>query len=75
MGSLVLLALCLGIGLGVGVPRGPSYPVATPWWRRGLFYHLHLPTFANDVDGPIGRLSDAIARFPYISDRVMTACF
>ncbi|KAL7054740.1 hypothetical protein AAHC03_025786 [Spirometra sp. Aus1] len=71
--AFLLLLTTVGILLGVlfGVASTPSFAAATPWWRHGLVYQLNVPTFANDVEGVIGRLKDATPRMAYISKRMV----
>ncbi|VDN41790.1 unnamed protein product [Dibothriocephalus latus] len=70
--AFVILLTVVGIVLGVvfGVASTPKFATATPWWRHGLIYQLNVPTFANDVEGVIGRLKDATTRMAYLSKRV-----
>uniref|UniRef100_A0A0V0J982 Trehalose-6-phosphate hydrolase n=2 Tax=Schistocephalus solidus TaxID=70667 RepID=A0A0V0J982_SCHSO len=70
--AFLLLLTTVGIVLGIlfGVASTPSFAMATPWWRHGLVYQINVPTFANDVEGVIGRLKDATKRMAYLSKRM-----
>ncbi|RTG82910.1 uncharacterized protein DC041_0006017, partial [Schistosoma bovis] len=62
--TIVLIPLII-IGIIIGIiyiynTNIPNLPYALPWWRRSLIYQINIETWANDVQGPIGRLQDII---------------
>uniref|UniRef100_A0A5K3FSE6 Aamy domain-containing protein n=1 Tax=Mesocestoides corti TaxID=53468 RepID=A0A5K3FSE6_MESCO len=71
---LVLLVALLAIGIALGViyggPSPLTFPEAEPWWTHGLVYQIHVPTFANDISGSLGRLKDVTPRMVYLASRL-----
>ncbi|CAH8528908.1 unnamed protein product [Heterobilharzia americana] len=72
---LIILIILIIIALAVGIPYAykvymPNLPVAQPWWRRTHIYQINVETWANDVQGPVGRLQDIIPRMAYLSSQV-----
>ncbi|OON19703.1 hypothetical protein X801_04427 [Opisthorchis viverrini] len=67
--AILIIALVVGLVYGLRLVR-PSYPHATPWWRRAQMYQLNVATWANDFDGPVGRLEDVIPRMTYLSVQI-----
>ena len=69
---LVIIAVAVTLGLIFGRVKPFTFPEAEPWWTHGLIYQIHVPTFANNVGGALGRLKDVTSRMIYLSDKV---CF
>ncbi|VDP82857.1 unnamed protein product [Schistosoma mattheei] len=72
--TIVLIPLII-IGIIIGIiyiykTNIPNLPYALPWWRRSLIYQINIETWANDVQGPIGRLQDIIPRIDYLVNQV-----
>ncbi|VDP17776.1 unnamed protein product [Schistosoma margrebowiei] len=72
--TIVLIPLII-IGIIIGIiyiykTNIPNLPYALPWWRRSLIYQMNIETWANDVQGPIGRLQDIIPRIDYLVNQV-----
>ncbi|CAH8489336.1 unnamed protein product [Schistosoma turkestanicum] len=66
---LVIITLTVGIVYAYKI-IAPNLPKASPWWRRTHIYQINIETWANDVDGPVGRLQDLIPRMEYLSSQI-----
>ncbi|CAH8842559.1 unnamed protein product [Trichobilharzia szidati] len=72
---LILLIVVIIIVMTIGITYAyktliPNLPSAKPWWRRTQLYQINIETWANDVQGPVGRLHDVIPRIPYLSSQI-----
>lgn len=67
---MVLIALIVTLVMIFGHVQPFKFPEAEPWWTHGLVYQIHVPTFANDAGGSLGRLKDVSSRMVYLADKV-----
>ncbi|KAM3182318.1 hypothetical protein ACTXT7_012618, partial [Hymenolepis weldensis] len=66
---VVLAALIVTLVMIFGCVQPFKFPEAEPWWTHGLVYQIHVPTFANDAGGSLGRLKDVSSRMVYLADK------
>ncbi|KAK4469744.1 hypothetical protein MN116_007266 [Schistosoma mekongi] len=66
---LTIIVLTIGIIYAYKVIT-PDLPGASPWWRRTQIYQINVETWANDAQGPVGRLQDVIPRMEYLSRQI-----
>ncbi|VUZ52744.1 unnamed protein product, partial [Hymenolepis diminuta] len=66
---VVLTALIVTLVMIFGHVQPFKFPEAEPWWTHGLVYQIHVPTFANDAGGSLGRLKDVSSRMVYLADK------
>uniref|UniRef100_A0A0R3T679 Aamy domain-containing protein n=1 Tax=Rodentolepis nana TaxID=102285 RepID=A0A0R3T679_RODNA len=69
VGLVALIALIVTLVLIFGRVQPFKFPEAEPWWTHGLLYQIHVPTFANDAGGSLGRFKDVTSRIVYLADR------
>ncbi|KAM7540975.1 hypothetical protein Aperf_G00000022386 [Anoplocephala perfoliata] len=67
---IVLLSIAITLGLIFGRTQPFGFPEAKPWWTHGIVYQIHVPTFANDVGGALGRLKDVTSRMVYVANKL-----
>nr|CDS27097.1 trehalose 6 phosphate hydrolase [Hymenolepis microstoma] len=70
VGIVALIALIATLAVIFGRVQPFRFPKAEPWWTHGLVYQIHVPTFANDVGGSLGRFKDVTSRIIYLADKV-----
>ncbi|CAH8533016.1 unnamed protein product [Schistosoma rodhaini] len=71
--SILLPLIIIGIIIGIIYAYKlniPNLPYAIPWWRRTHIYQINIETWANDVQGTIGRLQDIIPRMDYLVNQI-----
>uniref|UniRef100_A0A5K4FCS9 Aamy domain-containing protein n=1 Tax=Schistosoma mansoni TaxID=6183 RepID=A0A5K4FCS9_SCHMA len=71
--SILLPLIIIGIIIGIIYAYKlniPNLPYAIPWWRRTQIYQINIETWANDVQGTIGRLQDIIPRMDYLVNQI-----
>lgn len=66
----VVIAVAVTLGVIFSRVKPLQFPEAEPWWTHGLVYQIHVPTFANDVGGALGRFKDVTSRMVYLADKV-----
>ncbi|KAL5111262.1 Alpha-glucosidase [Taenia crassiceps] len=66
----VMVAVAVTLGVIFSRVKSLKFPEAEPWWTHGLVYQIHVPTFANDVGGALGRFKDVTSRMVYLADKV-----
>ncbi|KAH9285388.1 Oligo-1,6-glucosidase [Echinococcus granulosus] len=67
---VVVIAVAVSLGVIFNRVEPLQFPEAEPWWTHGLVYQIHVPTFANDAGGALGRFKDVTSRMVYLADKI-----